>query len=54
VNQLGAEINLTIAISADRTGQYYDAAVMPNVVVDGDITQVHGQAIEWIRTCQGK
>jgi hypothetical protein len=50
----GAEINLTIAISADRTGQYYDSAVVPDVGVDGDVAQVWAQAIAWLKTCQGK
>ena len=48
----GAEINLTVANSADRTGQQYDAAVMPDVVVDGDREQIRETAIKWLKNCR--
>lgn len=46
----GAQINLTIAVSADRTGQRYDTAVKPDVVVAGDVEQYCLAAIDWLRT----
>ena len=44
----GAQLLLTIAISADRTGQRYDA-VVPDVMVEGPQEALLEAASEWLQ-----
>jgi len=49
----GAEIMLTIAVCADRTGQRYGAAVRPAVMVEGSPQALRTAACEWLRGVLG-
>lgn len=44
----GAEILLTVAVCADRTGRVYGGSINPDVVVKGSSTLLHAVASEWI------
>jgi len=46
----GAQIILTIAVSADRTGQIYSAAVIPDVMVAGPPEALYTQASLWLQS----
>jgi carboxyl-terminal processing protease len=46
----GAQILLTVAISTDRTGQRYDSALIPDVVVEGARETLCAIASEWLHT----